>query len=64
MDSSLAKANSRSKHWEMEAKVGREKIAQMVKERDEGKQEVKVACLAASAAGEARAKADEDMARV
>ena len=37
LDASLSKAKSKSKHWEMEAKVGGEKIARIEKERDEAK---------------------------
>ena len=37
LDASLAKAKSKSKHWEREAKVGGERIAWMEKERDEAK---------------------------
>ena len=34
---SLFKAKSKSRHWEQEAKVGRERIARMEKERGEAK---------------------------
>ena len=64
LDASLAKAKFRSKHWELEAKAGREKIAQMGKEGDEGKQEAKVARLATSAASDAGERVEEDFARV
>ena len=39
----------------MEAKAGRDKIARMEKERDEAKQDAKVARLEASVAEEAKA---------
>ena len=64
MDASLAKVKSKSKHWEREAKVGGERIAQMEKERNEAKQEAKVARLAASTVGDTRARAEKDLARV
>ena len=64
MDASLAKAKSKSKHWELEAKVGREKITRMEKERDGAKQEAKVARLVASATGDTRARGKKDLARV
>ena len=64
MDASLAKAKSRSKQWEQEAKAGKEKVTRMEKERDEAKQEAKVALLAASTAGDTRARVKEDLARV
>ena len=64
MDASLAKAKSRSKHWELEAKAGKEKIERMEKEMDEARHEAKVAHLEASAAGDARARAEGDLARV
>ena len=35
LDASLAKAKSKSKHWEREAKAGGERILRMEKERDE-----------------------------
>ena len=37
LDASLAKAKSKSKHWEREAKTGVEKIERAEKERDEAK---------------------------
>ena len=37
LDSSLAKAKSKSKRWKQEAKAGAEKIEQVEKERDEAK---------------------------
>ena len=37
LDASLAKAKSKSKHWEREAKAGAEKIERAEKERDEAK---------------------------
>ena len=37
LDTSLAKAMSKSKYWEQEAKANGERIAQMEKERDEAK---------------------------
>ena len=64
MDASLAKAKSRSKQWEHEAKAGAEKIAGAKKERDEAKKEAQVARLAAIAAGDAKARAEDDLARV
>ena len=64
MDASLDKAKSKLKHWEQEVKVGGERIVRMKKERDEAKQEAKVARLAASEATKAKARAKEDLARV
>ena len=63
MDASLAKAKSRSKYWEWEAKDGAEKIARVEKERDETKKEAQVAQLAAVVVGDAKAKAKDDLAR-
>ena len=60
----MAKAESKSKHWKQEAKVGVEKIERAKKERDEAKQEAKVARLAAVAAGEAKARVEDDLTRV
>ena len=42
LDDSLAKAKSRSKHWEREAKADAEKIKGVVKEMEEAKQEAKI----------------------
>ena len=64
MDASLAKVKSKSKQWELEAKVDKEKVTRMEKERDEAKHEAKVALLAASTTGDARARVKEDLARV
>ena len=49
----MARAKSRSKHWEREAK-----------EREEAKQEAKMARLAVTAAGDAKARVEDDLARV
>ena len=64
MDASLAKAKSRFKHWEREAKAGAEKIAGAEKERDEAKEEAQVARLSAVTAGNAKARAEGDLVRV
>ena len=37
LDASLAKAESKFKHWKLEAKAGTEKIERVEKERDEAK---------------------------
>ena len=60
----MAKAKSRSKHWEREAKAGVEKINRMKKETMEAKQEAKVAHLAATSTGDAKVRVEEDLARV
>ena len=60
----MAKAKSKSKHWELEAKADGVRIAGMEKKRDEAKQEAMVSNLAASAGGDARVRAEEDLARV
>ena len=64
LDASLAKVKSKSKHWEREAKAGGRRIARMEKERNEAKQEAKVACVAASTVGDVRARAEEDLTKV
>ena len=63
MDASLAKAKSKSKHWEREAKDDAEKIERAEKERDEAKQEAKVARLMAVAMGDAKARVEDDLTR-
>ena len=60
----MAKAKSRSKHWEREAKAGAEKIKRVKKEREEAKQEAKVARLAATTLGDAKARVEDELARV
>ena len=64
LDASLAKAKSRSKHWEQEATASVEKTVGEEKVRDEAKNEVQVARLAAVAASDAKVRAEDDMARV
>ena len=56
LDASLAKADSKSKHWKQEAKTGAEKIKRVEKERDKAKPKSKVARLAAIIAGEPKAR--------
>ena len=60
LDASLAKAESKSKHWKQEAKASAEKIEWAKKEIGEAKKEAKVARLAA---GEAKARAEDDLIR-
>ena len=60
----MAKAKSKSKHSEQEANACAEKIERLEEERDEAKQEAKVACLMAVAAGDAKARAEDDLTRV
>ena len=64
LDASLAKAKSKEQYWKQEAKACAEKIEQVEKERDEAKQEAKVARLAAIAAGKAKARAEDDLVRI
>ena len=60
MDASLAKAKSKLKHWEREAKSSAKNIEHTKKERDEAKQEAKRARLTAVAA----AATEEDRRRL
>ena len=64
LGASLAKAESKAKHWKQESIVGEEKIEWVKKERDEAKQEAKVAFQVAIAAGEDKARAEDDLARM
>ena len=64
LDVTLVKAKNRSKNWEWKAKVGAEKIASAEKKRDEAKEEAQIARLAAVVAGDAKAWAKDDLARV
>ena len=63
LGSSLAKAESKLQHWKQEAKAGAENIERAEKEKDEAKQEAKVALLAAMAVGEANARAKDELTR-
>ena len=60
----MAKAKSKAKHWKQEAKVGEENIEWVEKERDEAKQEAKVARLATIVVGEAKEREEDDLARM
>ena len=64
LNASLAKAKSKLKHWEREAKVGAENIQRAEKERDKAKQEAKVARLTVVAAGDVKARVEDDLIRV
>ena len=55
----MAKEKSKSKHWELEAKAGVEKIELAEKERDEAK----VARLTAVVVGLTKAGAEDDLTR-
>ena len=63
LDASLAKAESKSKHLKREAKVGAKNVERVEKERDEAKQEAKVARLKAVVAGDAKARTEDDLIR-
>ena len=60
----MAKAESKAKHWKQDAQAGGEKIERAEKEKDEDKQEAKVAHLVSMAAGEAKARAEDELARM
>ena len=64
LSASLAKAESRSQHWEKEAKEGVEKVAQPKAERDVARHKALSACMDADAAGSAKARVDFDLAKV
>ena len=61
LDAYLSKAESKSKRWKREAKVGAEKIEREEKEREEAKQEAKLARLAAVAVGDAKTRVEDDL---
>ena len=63
-DDALVKAKARSKHWEREAKAGVEKVASVGKERNEAKEEAQQAQIAIVAAGDVKAWAEVELARV
>ena len=60
----MAKAKSKSNHWEREAKADAKKIERAEKERDEVKQEAKVARLKAVAAGDGKVRVEDNLTRV
>ena len=64
LEESLSKAKSWSRHWEGKSKEGTEKTVGAEKERDEAKKEAQVARLVTVAAGDSKAKAEGDLARV
>ena len=64
LEESLSKAKSLSKHWERKAKEGTEKTVGAEKERDKAKEEAQVVRSVVVAVGDAKAKAEGDLARV
>ena len=64
MDDGLGKAKGRSKNWDQEAKEGTETIASAEKERDKAKAKAQVARLSTVAASNAKARVEEELARV
>ena len=63
-EESLRKAKSWSRHWKQKTKEGTERTVGVEKERNEAKEEAQVARLAAVVAGDAKAKAEGDLARI
>ena len=55
----MAKAKSKSKHWEQAAKASTKKIEQAEKERDKAK----VACLTVVTTGDAKARVKDNLTR-
>ena len=64
LEESLSKAKYWSRHWKGKAKEGTEKTVGAEKERDKAKKEAQVARLVTVAAGDSKAKAEGDLARV
>ena len=64
LEDSIDKTKARSKHWEQKAKEGIERITDAEKERDEAKEEAQIARLAAITASDAKAWAEDELARV
>ena len=61
MNTSLAKAESSSKHWEREAKDSAKRTIRAEKERDDAKQEARAAQLVATTAGDVKARVEGDL---
>ena len=64
LDDALDKAKSRSKHWEQKAMVGIKRMISVEKERDEAKEEAQNARLVVFATGDAKARVEDNLARV
>ena len=64
LSASLAEADSRSRHWETEAKEGIVKVARVEAERDTARHEASMARMDADAMGSARVKVESELARV
>ena len=64
LDDALVKAKARFKHWEHEAKAGAGKDVSVEKEKDEVKEEVQLARLAALAVGDIKALVKDKLSRV
>ena len=64
LDASLSKEKSKFKHWERKAKASAGKIARAKAEKDEAKQESKIARLAANTTSDTKATTEDDLARV
>ena len=64
LEDSLGKAMAKSKHWERKANEGMERATTAKKEKDEAKEEAQATRLAAVVASEAKAQADDELARV
>ena len=57
-------AQAKSRYWERKAKEGTDRAIGMEKDMDEAKEESHIARLATVTAGDARAWAEDDLARV
>ena len=64
LDDTMVNAKARSRHWEREVKVGAGKTARVERERDEAKGKAQLARLAAVTASDAKALAEDKLARV
>ena len=64
LSASLAEAESRSRHWEMEAKEGVEKMARAKAKRDAACHEALMARMDVDEAGSARAKVESELVSV
>ena len=59
-----ALGKARSKHWERKAKEDIERVTSAERERDEAKEEAQIAWLDAVTTGDAKARAEDHLARV
>ena len=64
LDDTLSKARAKSRYWERKANEGTKRATGTMKERDEAKEKAQIARLVYVIAGDAKARVEDDLARV